>query len=488
MFLLAVSLLFTEPLPLDMPKAEAYLVRENGVRRLEDRFNKFDLWVSQSVDGRWMDDAGRVFVLAHLDVLPPAGEAARSTATRGVYAAGRVKIDKRDKLAVKTAVAALSPVELPEKETRPHQQPRGYKDVDYWQGTNRSAIVCAYLPEKEKVWRLATWQLAEGDDFDECLETFEKELFKGEESEKKEEGRTRDRRRETRGERELLREDARHSVAAYGNWHVTDAEEFSVLDALPASRDFIVALTNDMSVMRRKYAETLPTPTDGTNVLCVARIYENREDYLDALAASGLTNMTWSAAYWSPERRELVAYKGDATFLSCESDGSSSLLSTIRHEAFHQFLSYATAMIPTSPWLNEGYAEYFENGKLKMENGKCAMESGDWWKALGEKPTPEELERHSAMLPAILMMDYAEFYSGTDELRRLKYALAHSVATFIEQGAPLVRFKPFKDVKKDYFAELFESKDMRTATKTAFKDKNFLEKFVGEWLKYWKER
>ena len=50
MLLLAASLLFTDPLPLDMPRAEGYLVRERGVCRLEDRFNKLDLWVSQSVD------------------------------------------------------------------------------------------------------------------------------------------------------------------------------------------------------------------------------------------------------------------------------------------------------------------------------------------------------------------------------------------------------------------------------------------------------
>lgn len=276
------------------------------------------------------------------------------------------------------------------------------------------------------------------------------------------------------GERELLRADARHAVAAYPNWHVTDAEEFSVLDALPDARDFVVTLTNDLSVLRRKYAAALPTQVDGSNVLCVARIYSDREDYLDALAASGLTNMTWSAAYWSPARRELVAH--------LPADGSrSTLLATVRHEAFHQYLSYATAMFPVSPWLNEGYAQYFES-----EDGETG--DGSWWKPLGLKPTAEELERYSAMLPALLLMDYEMFYSESDLLRRLNYALAHSVATFIEKGAPLVRFKPFAQLKKDYVEALFETKDMRRATLAAFKDKDFLEKFVAEWLKYWKER
>ena len=55
MLILAASLFFAHPTPLDMPRAEAYLVREGGVRRLEDRFNTLDLWTSRAVLGRWED-------------------------------------------------------------------------------------------------------------------------------------------------------------------------------------------------------------------------------------------------------------------------------------------------------------------------------------------------------------------------------------------------------------------------------------------------
>ena len=49
MLILAASLWFAHPTPLDMPRAEAYLVRADGVRRLEDRFNTLDLWRSEGV-------------------------------------------------------------------------------------------------------------------------------------------------------------------------------------------------------------------------------------------------------------------------------------------------------------------------------------------------------------------------------------------------------------------------------------------------------
>ena len=465
-----------------MPRAEAYLVKEGSRLSLEDRFNAMDLWVSQSVDGRWVDDDGRVFVLAHLDVAPPATEAGRdSSMTRADYAGGRVFIDRRDLDAVRRAVEALSPVDTPEKESRPKRMPRGLKDVDYWHGTNTSAIVCAFLPEKAKVWRLATWQLAEDDDFDEALEIFEEELFRGDGAEALEARNPMQPAAKARGgaasERELLRADARHSVAAYANWRATDAPEFSILDDLGRDSAFVAALTNELSVMRAKYAETMPTGIDGSNVLCVARIFAARDEYEEAMEAGGVTGMEWSAAYWCQRRRELVAYRPPAG-----SSGSSDaeLLRTFRHEAFHQYLSYAASMIATSPWLNEGYAQFFEAGA--PDPGRRPTKA-DWGQ---EFATPEDLERMAASLPAVFGMDYDEFYGGSNAERALKYRLALSIALFIEYGARNVRFEPFKNLKGEYFRALFDTKDMRRASAAAFGTKERLNLFVAEWLKYWK--
>ena len=71
MILFALSLFFTEPAPIDMPRAEAYLVRDNGMSFLEDRYLRIDLWGSQAMLGRWIDADGRVFGLAQFGVSPP---------------------------------------------------------------------------------------------------------------------------------------------------------------------------------------------------------------------------------------------------------------------------------------------------------------------------------------------------------------------------------------------------------------------------------
>ena len=484
MLLVAASLWFANPAPLDMPRAEAYLVTEpNGEMRLEDRYDEMDLWTSRAVSGRWEDDDGRVFTLARIGKRAPAF--AGATMTRESFVANETAIDPRKETdAVKDAVAKLSPVPLAEKFSRPHVPVRGMKDVLFWEGTNTSAIVATFIEDEGKVWNAAIWTLIDGDDIewarerflDDLLakwdETVEKELPGEAALREKDKSRVRKGNKKSGGgksskkdltfERELLRADAAHGVANYPRWRVTNAPEFTVLDDLRESSGFVSALTNELSTMRMKYAAAVPGPVLTSNVLCVARIYADRDEYLDAAG----DDMKWTAAYWSPARRELVAYLPPA--------GDVELLKTIRHEAFHQYLSYATAMIPTSPWLNEGYAQYFED-----------EESTDW--KLGEvaKPSKEEIAALAKMLPSVMRMDYAEFYSGTDAERRLKYRLAWSIAYFLEKGAPELRFRPWENLKKDYVASLMKTHDMLKATSAAFGSQEKFDKFISDWKGFW---
>ena len=472
MILLAASLFFTNPSPMEMPRAQAYLVKEKGVYRLEDRYEKTDLWITRTVDGSWRDDDGREFLVATLaEAVPPIAK--DKPVTRSDYVASTVPIGKKAFDALFFAVDMLSPIPPTEEFSRPHQTPRGYKDVRYYHGTNESAIVCAYLPEKSECWSFAAWTLVDGDDFAERLKTFEDEFLDKERLAIDERrvssaasGKGDSRRAKKLplpGERELLRADARHSVALYDTWRVTDGDEFTVLDDIGSAHSFTVSVTNDLKRMRAAYAATVPSPIDGSNVLCVARIFASRAEYLDALEANDHDDMEWSAAYWSPKRRELVAY--------LPPDGSEKLLETIRHEAFHQYLSYATSMIPTSPWLNEGYAQYFEKGP----DGPDFVD-------------PADLVTFAEQLPSLMAMDYDEFYAGTDRERQLKYRLALTIAVFLEKGAPEVRFEPFKDMKRDYVVALIKTKDMRKATAAAFKTEDNMKLFVSEWAKYWKEQ
>ena len=109
MILLAASLFFTNPSPMEMPRAQAYLVKEKGVYRLEDRYDKTDLWISRTVDGSWRDDDGREFLVASLvEAVPPIAK--DKPVTRSDYVADAVSIGKKDFNALFSAVDMLSPV------------------------------------------------------------------------------------------------------------------------------------------------------------------------------------------------------------------------------------------------------------------------------------------------------------------------------------------------------------------------------------------
>ena len=474
---ISLSVFFSHPMPLDMPRAEAYLVSSGDSRRLEDRFNVQDLWTSRAVLGRWEDDDGRCFTVSRLDKTPPVF--AEKTMTRTEYTASEATIDKRKDLeAIFRSVNMLSPVPLAEEPSRPRQMPRGIKDAEYMEGTN-TAIVCRFLPEKSDTWYLATWELVEGDETAAMKETFEEgfltcwddvliegireEIGRAERLKEEKSAKAKRKKRESPvSERELLRIDARHSVTNYVNWHATDSDEFVVLDDLQIGTAFIQTLTNDLKTMRARYADVVPSPLDGSNVLCVARVFKDRDEYLDTIG----DDMKWTAAYWDPTRRELVAYLPE--------NGEKELLKTIRHEAFHQYLSYAASMISASPWFNEGYAQYFED-----------EESEDWELGPGALI---DLEALSEAIPSVMKMGYKEFYDGTDAERRVKYRLAWSMARFIEKGAPEIRFKPFKDLKSDYIESLLKKQDMTVATAEAFGSEEKLKLFVAEWVKFWKKR
>jgi len=237
--LLIASLFFTSPVPQDMPRAEAFLVKEGEVRRLEDRYDTFDLWLYRSTIGTWYAD-GRVFSLARLDTLPPSMRNA-PTETRTAYVAGCRKADVKNKTHLRRMVEAFTMVadEQPLEFTVPHQLPRGYDDVLYCQGTNRAAIVCAFRPEKSPCWYLATWLLAPDDNFEERRDAFERDFLDHTEWKPYVESVAAVTVPKQPTERDLLRFDLHRGVAAFDEWHFTGSADFAIVDDLGA-RDFVV--------------------------------------------------------------------------------------------------------------------------------------------------------------------------------------------------------------------------------------------------------
>jgi hypothetical protein len=467
-FILAASLWFAEPAPIDMPRAESYHVTENGVMHLEDRYKISDLWVSKALLGRWVDEDGRIFILLKSSTEFPFD--ASSTLTRTGYSLLHKRPIDDNEYAISRIASMIAPKGVSEEGVSPRQEIPSLRKTLFFEGTNTSSIVCTFSEEKSKDWYFAGWSLLPEDEYEMARETFEKKFLSNwaEIKEKylpserrKEKDPKQKRKKVEKSEKEHLFCDAAFSVTNYPTWRVTRAGNFVVLDALPKSSGFPVVFSNELENAYVKYLGAFPGFADATNALFTVRLFSDRESYLSAVGEE----LAWTSAYWSVLRREIVAY--------LPPDGEEKLLQTCRHEAFHQYISYAAALISISPWLNEGYAQYFEN------------EGDVMWSPKEKTPSKEELELGAAVMPELFYMDYEDFYAGTPEERSLKYRLAKSIAIFLERGAPEVRFKPYENLKKDYMSSLRSTRDMAKATKSAFGSTEKMQRFIKDWKEFW---
>ena len=273
-------------------------------------------------------------------------------------------------------------------------------------------------------------------------------------------------------EDELLRRDVRGNVVNYDDWNCTSAEDVLVVDNVdPSVRGpFVSALTNNLPRLRRAYARAVPSALSATNQTAVVRVFRSREEYLAYVGVE----QKWTAALWSPVRRELVLYHPET--------GTEQLLHTVWHEAFHQYLAYAGSMIESSPWFNEGHAQLFEHSHFDRK-GEIVFDRDVQAAAYMQEYAAEMAQN----IPAVLEMDYAAFYDGTQEEISAKYRLAWAIAYFLEVGAPKVRYRPYERLRADYLEALVRTRSMHEAT-AAVLGGEAREAFVSDWLDFWKRQ
>lgn len=458
----------------EMPRATAYLVSGKDGTYLEDRFDVFDLWRSDAIRARWIDAEGNRFSICRMPRKLP-GDAADETRTRRDYSSRYQKavLGEKDLDALDEAVYLLAPVDIGER-IRPRRS-RRQNLAELWQypTTNENAFVYAFRPKVERK-HVADWYLVSlvSNDLEasEKIEAWldEVEWLKPDENDNAAGPKCEIPVRET----ELLASDYRRSVINHSDWHFASASNVVIVDNMPdfIRPRFIAALTNGLSRMQAEYRKVLPSPLSDDSHIAAVRIFGSREEYLAYVGP----DMKWSAALWSPLHRELVLYWSE--------EGSDTLLQTMWHEALHQHLDYACSMIQSPVWFNEGHAVLFEHAHFDMDGNIVFDPVSAAVAAVKSNPAAV-----AEQLPAFLAMDYAEFYSGTQEERILKYHIAWSIAYFLQVGAPEVRFQPFKDLRRDLLSALVRTRSRDEASKAVISEQ-LQKELIAEWLSFWKRR
>ena len=470
--------------PLELPKAGTFLLTDDrGGRCLEDRFDTFDLWVSQTMRGRWRDADGNVLYIARLTTRPPM-DAPGTVRTRTDFLARLAKrpFDPDNAAHRNEAVVAVAPADLGQPIRPRRSQRRNMKELFAYPSTNDHVFAAAFRPrspERRETtdWYLVVLEAAQGEALDEAFRRLDEDFLDHvyvpaararHKSPDADYGRT-----SLGQEAILLREAVRRSVANYDHWHFAATEDVVVIDNLDDSSraTFVTSLTNSLPCLRRAYAACAPTTLSATtNQLAVVRVFATREEYL---AHVGVDHK-WTAALWDTLHRELVLY--------LPLDGTQGLLQTVWHEAFHQYLAYAAALVTAAPWFNEGNAELFEHSHLDRK-GEVVFDLDPAAAAYVHECAADI----AAILPTFMRMGYEAFYDGTQDEIATRYRIAWSLAYFLEVGAPKVRFKPFANLRADYVKALIYTRSMDEADRTVFTDE-FRAKFITAWLDFWKRQ
>lgn len=267
-------------------------------------------------------------------------------------------------------------------------------------------------------------------------------------------------------------------IVMEGRWMTVDVPGYRFKTDLSRSQGlaFIKNAGRLMEAMQAAYRRYVPPQKDlGVSTV---RVFATREGYNEYMKGATGESGDRSIGLWSPSHEELL-------ILDMGNSARNETLKTMLHEAFHQYLFYATGNGHHATWFNEGHACFFEN--ISYDAKKNYVRIWDDPKDRRPAAVARDPERYARLAKEILYLSHEEFYEGTLQEVNDRYAAAWAVVYFLEKGAP--SFKEFSDyagVLPAYLAATKDGKSGQDATRIAWEgvsQRNFVDDFVKFWNK-----
>lgn len=472
--------------PVPLAETHPYLLVDNEGLIREDRFDPFELWYGTQCCGRWSDASGNRLIIGRITALLPAFEGEHVSRTRfGVALADDENlVNARNPEQINEWVATFVAASVFKPEALKLNS-FALNDVLLYPCDEPHTLVYAFRPRRignatDTDWFCVTLVAPNESDFAALRDHFE-EQFIGRlalpDRSSKDEGAeaevldvARKGQRQPDQPNHPVRIEARKSVENYDTWWVAETDGYIILSdvASEVGKSLIRDLQDTMPALRQAFLKLAP-PLTQENDVSLIRLFQTKDDYVRYVGK----DHAWTSGVWMPARRELVL---------AQEARKEEMMQIIRHEAFHQYLSYATCMLTSAPWMNEGHACLFENAEVDAKTGKVT---------LNEDPRRcplllENLDTITALLPGLFLADYDAFYSGDASERALNYAAAWGLAYYLQKGAPQERNTPFKDILPDFASALAETRLYPLATAHALKRVDlsvFQDNFREFWLK-----
>ena len=265
------------------------------------------------------------------------------------------------------------------------------------------------------------------------------------------------------------------SIKNFKDWNAIEASDYFILtncNINDKSDSFIKTVSDTLKKGELIYQRFNKKKVQTTDKF-VVRIFKDRDGYVAYVGK----DLQWSGGLWVPSKKELVLTKSNFT-----SSERKRFISVLKHEAFHQYIHYATGETLTGAWFNEGYAKFFENvslvgNKIYIKPNKVSL---DYIKGhLKDDNLSDRIE-------ALLTKSYKEFYAKDQS--RDNYSLAWAIIYYLNTGT-IVTWKKFRrnysKILPVYYRELYALKNNDNATRIAWKNIN-IKQFTKDFIFYFK--
>lgn len=279
---------------------------------------------------------------------------------------------------------------------------------------------------------------------------------------------------------------AKESGPVSMKWWTHENAQYRFSSNLPKTQGivFIKKMMKVLLATRKRYESYVP-PRKKFGV-CAVRVFRNLVEYRQQRPLTRDADAE-SIGAWDTNKEELLLSSVGAR---------EKFQTTMCHEAFHQYLHYATGRDDHAVWFDEGHACFFENVQYDLEkNMAMVTDSGpyaDW--------VERDVERVARRLTEILRQDRDAFYCNNNPLARVNvhnrtvdaayynHVTAWALVYFLEKGAYADDdFAPYRKIVPTYLDAMSRGLKWDQATKLAWQpvaERDLAVDFLVFWEKF----
>lgn len=265
------------------------------------------------------------------------------------------------------------------------------------------------------------------------------------------------------------------SIKNMQGWWYVETKNYVIMSNMESrDRDFIRRLQSDIELLRPVFERVLP-PEGPVKDVSVIRVFATAAEY-EQYVPPGIR---WSAGVWAASREELVLRAPG------RGEGANEIeltLGNVYHEAFHQYVYYASGGRQLPPWFNEGHAAMFQSAVIRGRR----IEIGEYQEMAQLFESLASVD--SLDFRGLLSLSLEQFYQVQDptgEQRRRNYARAWGLIYYLRKCAPLGRDNPYARILPAYWEANLAGKGESVAMEQAFARVN-LEKLEKDATEFWR--